>query len=206
MQTLVLSAGMQPLRVTGWEDAISLVFKGNAEVLEVYEDQIARLPIELVDNHRSFLQSLHRSVEDAVDGMIQIMMPAVIRLVKVFKRAKKKAKFSRINVFCRDHFKCQYCGFKCTPASAFKHLTYDHVVPRSQGGRTNWSNIVTACKKCNGTKANRTPEQAGMRLLSTPIQPKNLPITFHLRYRNAMPEMWKQYLEWAGILDTSTPT
>jgi 5-methylcytosine-specific restriction endonuclease McrA len=75
--------------------------------------------------------------------------------------------FSRRNIFKRDRFTCQYCGAQ--PGS--EELTLDHVIPRSQGGESRWENCVLACLACNTRKADRTPEQASMRLRHKPVKP-----------------------------------
>jgi 5-methylcytosine-specific restriction endonuclease McrA len=78
-------------------------------------------------------------------------------------------------------------------------LTYDHVVPRAQGGTTCWENIVTACTRCNARKANRTPEQAGMRLRRHPIRPSWVPV-FTLQLSGPVPDQWASYLYWTSEL------
>ena len=80
--------------------------------------------------------------------------------------------FSRRNLFKRDHSTCQYCG--CQPGT--EELTIDHVLPRSQGGQTTWENCVLACVACNAHKANRTPDQAGMKLRRAPVRPSWKPL------------------------------
>jgi 5-methylcytosine-specific restriction endonuclease McrA len=80
--------------------------------------------------------------------------------------------FSRRNVFKRDHNTCQYCGVQ--PGS--EELTIDHVVPRAQGGVSSWTNCVLACMACNKHKADRTPEQAKMRLRKPPVRPAWKPL------------------------------
>lgn len=120
-----------------------------------------------------------------------MQMPAVVRLRDVQRRDKQKVKFSRINVLSRDHWKCCYCGHRF-PTS---ELTYDHVIPRAQGGKTVWENIVSSCYSCNQAKANRTPAQADMRLLSKPIRPTWLP-SFNPRLRMPLkdvPVLWRNY-------------
>src|SRR6185295_14741718 len=94
-----------------------------------------------------------------------------VRLRKAFRRFAKPVKFSRVNIYARDEYRCQYCGTKCT----IDRLTYDHVVPRSRGGKTSWENIVSCCYACNAKKANRTPAEARMHLLSTPGRPTWIP-------------------------------
>ena len=134
-RTLLLSVGYEPVKVVSWQRAITLLFLGKVEVLEAYDREV-RSPT------------------------LVIKMPAVVRLLQVFRRYKARPKFSRINIYARDKYRCQYCGGKL-PVS---ELTYDHVTPRAQGGKTEWTNIVTACATCNARKGNRTPKQACMRL------------------------------------------
>lgn len=115
--------------------------------------------------------------------------PAVIRLTVQTPNPYdllKTVKFSKKNIFLRDRYTCCYC-YK---TMVYKELTIDHVVPRSKGGTTNYLNCVTACKPCNAWKDNKTPEQAGMRLLK-PIRKPELKDIFHA---GSIPEEWKLYL------------
>lgn len=91
-------------------------------------------------------------------------MPAVIRLRKYVNIPYKGVNLTRQNVFKRDAFSCQYCGTS-------KDLTLDHVMPRSKGGRSSWSNLVTACKRCNTKKGDALPQEAGIRLKTKPFRP-----------------------------------
>ncbi|HZS39004.1 MAG TPA: HNH endonuclease, partial [Polyangia bacterium] len=107
------------------------------------------------------------------------------------------------NVYARDRGRCQYCGTRVRR----DEFTYEHVIPRVLGGRTSWENVVVACVACNQRKAGRTPEQARMRLLSTPVKPKRLPdLPREIRYSDEMPESWKSWLQsavyWDGELET----
>ncbi|EAZ79145.1 HNH endonuclease [Algoriphagus machipongonensis] len=90
--------------------------------------------------------------------------PAVIRLVDYKNIPYRGVLLNRSNLFKRDNGECQYCGSK-------KHLTVDHVVPRSKGGKTNWMNLVTACHRCNVNKGDKSPEQAGLTLRNEPFRP-----------------------------------
>jgi len=117
-------------------------------------------------------------------------MPAVVRLRHPIANYTKRIKFSRQNVLARDHFECVYCG-------AHGHgttLTFDHVVPRSRGGRTEWSNIVACCSACNHKKADRTPEEAGMKLRRKPVCPTWMP-AFNVALQNVrtIPREWQDY-------------
>lgn len=104
---------------------------------------------------------------------------------------KRGVKFSRVNVLTRDGFRCCYCGHKKNA----RELNYDHVLPRAQGGRTDWLNIVASCRPCNSRKRNRTPQQAGMRMHFQPHKPRVLPMTAPLLVdADKMPDIWRPYL------------
>ena len=93
------------------------------------------------------------------------ILPEVIRLHYYLKRPFARRKLSRRDVFTRDGNRCQYCSVK-GPG-----LTIDHVLPRSKGGRHEWSNVVGACRRCNQKKAGQTLKEAGMNLVRQPIEP-----------------------------------
>ncbi len=122
-------------------------------------------------------------------------LPSVISLKQYVKPARFPA-FTRFNLFLRDHFACTYCG-------AGEDLTFDHVVPRSHGGRTTWENVTTACAPCNLRKGGRTPREAGMHPRIRPHQPT----TFQLQQNGrAFPprflhETWRDYLYWDTELE-----
>lgn len=172
MQTLVLSQSYEPVKIVSWQRAMTLLFLGKVEVIEEYDRDI---------KHVSYV----------------LKMPAVVRLLQSFRRVKRQVKFSRVNIYGRDNYRCQYCNTKLTLAEG----TYDHVLPRAQGGKTEWTNIVTACESCNSKKANRTPAQAGMKLLKEPVRPEWVPVmTIHVG--STPPEAWRDYLYWTGELDS----
>ena len=113
--------------------------------------------------------------------------------------AKQGVRFSRENVYLRDQGRCQYCARSVTRSAA----TYDHVLPRNQGGRTSWENIVICCVPCNQQKGGRTPAQARMHLLIEPIRPTSWHLQEHGR---AFPpgylhESWHDWLYWDVELD-----
>jgi 5-methylcytosine-specific restriction endonuclease McrA len=168
MDTLVLSHAYEPVSRVPWQRAITLLFEGKVEVIEEYEDR--------------FVHSI----------TVEFKVPSIIRFLRKIRDRKRVVKFSRENVYTRDHGACQYCATKVSRADA----TYDHVIPRSQGGQTTWENVVICCTPCNQKKGGRTPEQAKMRLRSTPAKPKHLPNTVRLTFvidKNT-PESWKQWL------------
>ena len=172
-QTLLLNQGFEPIKVISWQRAITLLFLGKVEVLEEYSHNI-------------------RSVT------MVIKIPAVVRLLRSFRRHARPVKFSRVNIYARDHYKCQYCGKK----ASITDLTYDHVQPRSRGGLTEWTNIVTCCYLCNRKKGGRTPHEASMKLLATPTQPNWVPAVAIRISLRSVPDAWQDYLYWTGELDT----
>ena len=168
---LVLDVGMRPLRVESWERAICDFFLGKVEVVEYSKDK-----------------TIHSATR--VWSLL-----SVVRLANSFKRDRIRVKFSRVNIYTRDGFKCQYCNRRFMS----EDLTFDHVIPRSRGGRTVWENIVSCCSLCNKRKGDRTPLEAGMRLLHLPKKPAYLPaITVKMDTRN-MPSEWVPY--WTTALD-----
>ena len=128
---LILNANAQPvnylpLSVINWKEAIRYMYHDKCDVLEWYDDWLVRSP----------------SWETKV--------PAVI-MMKQYIKSKSEVRFSKSNLYLRDQYKCQYCGNDFSRS----HLTMDHVVPISRGGKTEWTNIVAACNPCNSTKGNR---------------------------------------------------
>ena len=98
---------------------------------------------------------------------ISVPCPSVIRLQYLVRRPRVRVQLTRREVFARDNYTCQYCGLRT------RDLTLDHVVPRSKGGSHTWENLVSACRDCNHRKGQRTPEQARMRLIRPPREPRS---------------------------------
>lgn len=166
-QVLLLNITYEPLKIINWKRAISMLCLGKVEVIEEYEQEI-------------------RSVS------FSLKLPSVVRLLKLIKRPKSPIKFSRQNIYARDRYKCQYCG----RPYASEELTYDHVLPKSRGGKTEWENIVTCCVECNRIKGGRTPEEAAMRLIRKPNRPSWIPaLRITIGYQK-VPETWRDYLYW----------
>jgi 5-methylcytosine-specific restriction endonuclease McrA len=166
-KTLLLNITYEPLRVISWQKAITLLTLGKVEVVEEYDQEI-------------------RSVT------FSIKLPAVVRLLRLVKWREGPVKFSRRNIYERDRGECQYCGKDL----ARHEITYDHVIPKSQGGDTTWENVVTCCLKCNGKKGGRTPKQAGMKLRMRPKRPHwNMSVRLTIGLKQA-PKSWRDYLYW----------
>lgn len=121
---------------------------------------------------------------------LQINLPSVVSLKSYIKPQNNPA-FTRFNLFLRDRFTCQYC-------SKTKDLTFDHLIPRSRGGRTTWQNVVTACSDCNLRKANRMPAQINMHPRQKPYRPSVFDLNNNGRAfpPNYLHESWMDYLYW----------
>jgi len=150
-------------------------------------------PINIVSWHRAVGMMLTGSADvlEEYDQLVHpwIQMPAVVRLKHNVSRGKQKVKFSRANVLMRDRCRCQYCGGKFSA----RDLTFDHVTPRCQGGKTVWENIVMACWPCNDGKGGRRPEQADMRLIRQPVRPSWVP-HYNPRLKTCdVPPEWRCY-------------
>jgi 5-methylcytosine-specific restriction endonuclease McrA len=101
-----------------------------------------------------------------------LFVPKHIRLtIASRERIWKVPPVNRREVLRRDHYSCQYCG-------SSKHLTLDHVIPRSKGGKHSWDNVVAACERCNSRKGDRNAHEAGMQLRTKPKAPIHPAISF----------------------------
>ena len=126
---------------------------------------------------------------------IEMRIPSVVCL-KTYIRPARNPAFTRFNVFLRDSFECQYCGDP-------EDLTFDHVIPRSKGGRTTWDNVVTACAPCNLAKGGRSPKQSNMHLRMAPHRPTVNELRSNGRRfpPNYLHESWADYLYWDSELE-----
>jgi len=192
-QTLILNQAYRPHEVTDWKDAVTRMFNGKLEVLAQYDEILTVIG----RNHLITFPELRRALRQVIGTdaeSITIKVPAVAVLRRQVSRVKTGIKFSKINVALRDNFSCQYCGVKL-PLS---QLEYEHVVPKAQWKKsttpTTWTNIVMACTACNSRKADKTPEQAGMMLLSVPRRPKVLPLAGPRLNPEQVPDEWTPFI------------
>ena len=175
---LVLNADFRPLSyfplsLWPWQDAVKAVFMGRVSIISEY-DRMVHSPSQA------------------------FKLPSVIAL-KEYVAAHRRPAFTRFNVFLRDSFACQYCSH----SGSAEDLTFDHVVPRSRGGRTTWTNVVAACSVCNLRKGNRLPRESDMYPRQAPAQPT----TYELQQNgrafppNYLHESWNDFLYWDSELD-----
>jgi 5-methylcytosine-specific restriction endonuclease McrA len=163
--TLVLNRSWQPVNVATVARALVLVWNEVARVVDPQDYQLY--------DWSDWAKLRPGDGEDAIRSVrLSLRVPEVIVLSGYNRVPQASVAFSRRNIFKRDHFTCQYCGAQ--PGS--EELTIDHVLPRAQGGESRWDNCVLACVDCNSRKADRTPQQARMRLRRRPVRPDWRPL------------------------------
>ena len=165
-RVLLLNHENEPLRICSWKRALKLLLKGKAQC----EKSIT-------------------SIEDYI-SINNTEIPKVIKLNYDVAVPYKELPFCRINVYVRDDYTCQYCGKKLPPSE----LTLDHVYPKSRLGPDIWENIVTCCKECNQYKADKTPKEAGMKLLRRPFRPKEYFEYEMKKYSNSEQIYWRKWM------------
>ncbi len=193
---LVLNKNWTPVATVPLQRAIIMLFSE-------YDDGTPKARIIDHETYQAFTwadwSKLRPSMTDdrIIGTNLLFKIPEVILLSKFEKMPKPKIHFSRRTLFKRDKMMCQYCGDK--PESS--ELTIDHIVPRAQGGTTTWENCTLCCVDCNRKKADKTPKQAGMTLLSVPKKPT----TNLFRYETLKPiKSWEAFLGvsyWTQELD-----
>ena len=164
MRTLLLDSTFFPVRIINWQKAMILLLTGRAEVVTEYDDKLIR------STTKSF------------------SLPKILRLYNKHHE-RQKVKFSRLNVYLRDNYTCQYCS----KHFRFSELTFDHVMPVSKGGETSWENIVTCCKSCNSKKGAKLLNETNFKLLKQPKKPNWSP-NMCLRLKANDPKEWFQWM------------
>jgi 5-methylcytosine-specific restriction endonuclease McrA len=158
-----------PLSVAAWPATIHAVLNDRVQVVATYPDRVIR------------------------SARLALPAPSIVML-KRFVSSTREVAFTRRNLFLRDQYCCAYCGHQFED----RDLTFEHVIPRAQGGKTTWTNIVAACTACNGRKGNRTPEQARMPLQWRPWRPtaeELARVGYRLRPER-IPDAWRDFMYW----------
>jgi 5-methylcytosine-specific restriction endonuclease McrA len=188
-QVLVLNRLWQAVNVCSVRRALTLLFEGHAQV--VYGDGDGDFKTYDFRQWRNLSDVPH--AEETVGTIAyRIRVPRVILLMVFDRLPKKEVKFTRHNIFERDKNTCQYCG----KLFERRDLNLDHVIPRDRGGPTTWENIVCSCIPCNTRKANRTPAEAGLRLVRKPKRPKWRPF-IQVNFGAPVHDSWKHFLDLA---------
>ena len=172
-QALLLNADFRPLSyfplsTVPWQDAVRAIFRDSVTVVSEYD------------------RTIH-------SPSCEFKLPSVLALKEYAPSATSPA-FTRFNVFLRDQWTCQYC----THDFKTHELTFDHVIPRSRGGRTSWNNIVAACQKCNTMKGHKMPHEVKMYPRTEPKQPSIRMLQDHGRKfpPNFLHQSWRDFLYW----------
>ncbi|MDQ7780359.1 MAG: HNH endonuclease [Planctomycetota bacterium] len=172
---LVLNRSYVAIHVISAKRAFSLLMKDAAEIVTASNGSYASYDFESWIRREPPAQPGDAARVDVVrTPSLSIEVPRVVRLHTFDKVPQRKIRFCRRNVLNRDECRCQYCGKKM-PAS---QLSIDHVVPKSLGGRSVWTNVVAACSACNARKGGQLLHQAQMRLIGEPVAPKNTTFIF----------------------------
>lgn len=166
MDVFLLDKNYQFLQFVSIKRAIKLIVKERVEIIKIAKNEVIRTCSNVFP------------------------VPTVIKLVDVINLKIKAVQFTKNRVIKRDNHACQYCGHTGI------RMTVDHIIPQSKGGISSWENCVAACEPCNKFKGDRTPQEAGMRLLSKPKQPG----FFHFRMKSAKLEKHKNYKDFEEFL------
>jgi 5-methylcytosine-specific restriction endonuclease McrA len=193
---LILNRNLYAIQVASWERALTLLYLDRACVVdEEYRTY----------DFRDWLE-LSQAVGASPAGFIhtptlKVAIPEVIALKFFDKVPKQQVPFTRRNIYHHYNYRCCYCD-KHLPTS---ELNLDHVVPRSRGGATDWTNIVTSCIPCNLKKGDRLPQEAGMKLLVALSRPKlRQGITLMARSPIPMRRSWQRFIDnvyWDSTLE-----
>jgi 5-methylcytosine-specific restriction endonuclease McrA len=160
---LVLNRSWLPMQLANVKRSMTLLFKGHAEVVCPETFRTYSFNAWKQQSRPAAQRCLHTP-------HFSIALPEVMVLRNFNRVVKRQLRFNRRNIFIRDENTCQYCGQRLPT----RELTLEHICPVSRGGASDWENVVLACKSCNRKKANRTPQEAGMRLLREPRKPRGL--------------------------------
>jgi 5-methylcytosine-specific restriction endonuclease McrA len=191
---LVLNKQFMALAVISVKRAFCMLVAGHAEVVAEEEEgvfanynfeswrQISEVKQAMAPDEHEFVHTVN----------FGIIAPRIIRLPGYSRVPRNQVKLNRRNIFARDQNRCQYCGHKYSTSD----LSIDHIVPRTQGGVTSWDNVVCACLDCNVRKGGRTPDQAGMHLISVPVRPQTSPIITQ-RLKDVRYTSWMAFLDHA---------
>lgn len=187
---LVLNKYYLAVQVAVAREAIIALVTGKAQIVD---DNYAVYNLEQWD---AYSKTADQETREKYPGIlrspsIQLLVPQVIRFpdCEYTSPLIKTVKYSRRNIYTRDSNTCQYCGEKFRK----EDLTLDHIIPKSKGGRSSWTNIVTCCKMCNMEKGDQLLEDLGWKLLRQPVKPKwNSHVG--VPFKTAKKRYWEKFL------------
>jgi len=190
-KVLVLNKLYMAIRVIPARRAFGLLSCDLAEVIHIDDGAYLNYNFESWTEVSQIAAEVEREHHDWVRTVrYDIAVPRIIRLLGYDRLPAQNVKLNRRNLFARDRSHCQYCGSHF-PTS---ELSIDHVMPKSQGGKDTWENLVCACIRCNARKGGRTPKQANMKLITVPKQPRRNPL-ISMRMGHDRYSSWKHFLD-----------
>ena len=185
---LVLNRGYVPIRTTTVRDAFVKLFAAVAEAIAVEEGAYVGYSFSSwaeISQLRRELGDVPPDADWIHTPSLSLLVPRVIRLLSYDKLSVQSVKLTRKNIYERDNYTCQYTGKRLSSSQ----LNIDHVIPRSRGGKNTWENLVTCSVDANSRKGNRTPAEAGMKLIRRPRRPAP-------RHRLHIPRTARRYRTW----------
>ena len=196
-KVLVLNRLYTAIRVISARRAFVMLCKDVAEVISVEEGRYLNYDFEswteVAALQRQFEPDAHAWIRTP---RLEIAVPKIIRLLGYDRLPRQQVKLNRRNLYARDANQCQYCGSR-------DELTFDHLIPRSRGGRTTWQNVVAACAPCNLRKGGRLARAAGMTPRRAPVQPSAHRLQENGRQfpPNFLHQSWRDFLYWDTELE-----
>lgn len=194
---LVLNRFYMAVHVVAVRRAMVLLYRDLAEVIDVDNGQYFNYDFESWRELSEYLSAESEAVVEKSDWIrsvnFSLRVPRVVRLNFYDKVPQLTLRFNRRNLFARDQNTCQYCGI----VFPLSQLSFDHVMPRSRGGKTTWENVVCCCLKCNSRKGDRHPDEIGLQLIRKPVRPKQNPL-LKVKLDNPKYEVWKTFIKTSG--------
>lgn len=183
---LVLNADWRPMRIVKACEAIADLFVGKVEAVEDWTrydftswTELSEVKLEVESEDHTFIGSVST----------RIAVPRIVRTIRAVKaKTSGSVRLSRRNLYLRDNNTCQYTGQKL-PSS---ELNIDHVLPSSRGGKSTWSNLVCCSISVNQKKGNKTPEEAGLKLIKKPKKPSHYELM--IKTIKNPPEEWRDFV------------
>ena len=173
---LCLNRAYIPVHIISWDKAISLI----------YQEKVRALDREYISyGLQDWLNFTAANAEEyykVKSVNYAIALPEIIVSVTFNSLPSRQVKYTRQSAYCGKTFK-------------MKDLTVDHIIPKGQGGKTEWSNVITSCFPCNQHKANRTPVQAKMPLLFRPHKPAWCSPLQHVNIETHPCKSWKHFMK-----------
>ncbi len=182
---LVLNRYWQAIHVKSPAEAFCMLSTGAASALDVHEDGLM-IPVKWEEWLKLPVRENDRAVQTPRGA---VRMPTVVVAANYTKVPLRRPRFCAKSIWERDGGVCQYTGRKLAPNEG----NIDHVLPRSRGGKTSWENCVLADIKVNTRKADRLPQEAGLRLRAVPVKPKAMPVTVLIRNQHGIAD-WNHFL------------